>query len=96
MSWKIPRTQGWVLHDGRYVEDLTVERRSDFYVLAAHDGLRPDRTDQWRFYVLDTDAINRELGDQKSFAEGSVRRIFEVESMTYEELSETTLVRSEV
>lgn len=91
VTWQIHRTQGWDLGEDGYTKNPLFERRSDFYVLAMHNGIRPDVTDEWRFFVIATDAINEVLGDQKSITERSVRRTFGIEPINYEELAQLRL-----
>jgi hypothetical protein len=91
VTWQIHKTQGWELGDDGYTKNEKLERRSDFYVLAMHDGIRPDMTDEWMFYVISTRDINEVLGNQKNITEGSVRRRFDIEPISYEELSQLAL-----
>lgn len=82
-AWNVRKTQGWVLIDGTYVIDEREERRSDLYVFALHDGVRPDDFEEWRFYVVPTDRINVELGDQKTVSESSLIHRLGISALTY-------------
>ncbi len=84
--WGIARSKGWVLTDGVYVVDPTLERRSDLYVFALHTGTHPDDVTEWRFHVVWTEAIDRELDDQKTITESSLIRRFSSALLTYDEL----------
>ena len=84
--WGVARSKGWVLTDGVYVVDPTLERRSDLYVFGLHTGTRPDDVAEWRFYVVWTEDIDRELDDQKSISESSLVSRFSSTALTYKEL----------
>jgi len=58
------------------------------HVPGLHDGTRPDKVGEWRFYVVPTEAIDAELDIQKTISEASLVRRFDVPSLTYLELSE--------
>jgi hypothetical protein len=92
-SWGVGRSEGWVLVDGFYEIDPILERRSDFYVFGVHDGVRPDRSSEWRFYVVATQSIDDLLSDQKSITESSLVDRFGVEPMTFSDLSQEGLSR---
>lgn len=92
-KWTIGKTQGWVLTDGQYNVVETEERRSDYYVLAAHSGLRPDDVTEWRFYVVATAMINDRLGDQQTISEPSLASQLNLTPISYTDLCDTRLTR---
>lgn len=93
-KWSIGKTQGWVLTDGQYEVVETAERRSDYYVLAAHSGVRPDDMTEWRFYVIPTPLIDGRLGDQQTISETSLVRQFDIGPISHAELCNTRLTRT--
>jgi hypothetical protein len=91
--WSVAKSQDWVLIDGVYAFDGKFGRSSDFYVFALHGGIRPDALAEWRFYVVPTQRIDAELGDQKTITESTVQRRFAVPALDYSELCNLTIAR---
>ena len=65
----VGKTKSWNAKKNEF--DDFFDRSSDVYVFCVHaekkrDIVDPLNTDQWLFYVLSTNRINSELGDQKS------------------------------
>lgn len=78
VTFNIPRTRAWNPQSGTYSR---VERRqADVYVFAllAHEEkatIDPLNVNQWEFYVLPTEVIESQLGEQKSVTLGRIRRL---------------------
>lgn len=71
IKFDIRPTQGWDSKDNKM--DNEIKRQSDVYVfcLLSHkdkDTVDPLNLDQWEFYVLDTETINKRLGSQKTIS----------------------------
>ena len=74
----IRRAKGWDPADNSW--DETVRRRADVYVfcLLGHDSgsaVDPLDMDQWQFYVVTTDQLDRELGAQQSLGLSTLRQL---------------------
>ena len=86
----IQKTHGWDAASSKYDEDL--KRQADVYVfcLLKHTDQRtinPLNLSQWVFYLVKTQVLDRECGDQKSI---SLKRLEEIggKPCVYEELAE--------
>jgi len=51
------------------------------------DTIDPLNLNQWDFYILDTDVLNNEVGEQKTIALSSLRHLAPIKS-TYQEIKE--------
>lgn len=73
---------------GKY--DLISERHSDVYVFCVfsctdRESANPLNLDQWKFFVVDTETINRRKGPQKTISLSEVRK-FGFPELNFEEL----------
>ncbi|MBS1257002.1 MAG: hypothetical protein MAG551_00037 [Candidatus Scalindua arabica] len=68
IQFSIQPTQGWDATSNTYSSERV--RQSDIYVFCvlSHKNKKtidPLNLDQWEFYVIDTDRLNRSVGNQK-------------------------------
>ena len=60
-------------------------------MFGVHDGVRPGRSSEWRFYVVATQSIDDLLGNQKTITESSLVERFGIEPMTFSDLRQASL-----
>lgn len=78
IRFSIRPAMGWDPNDNSW--DETVRRRADVYVLCLlgeNDGgtIDPLDMDQWRFFVVATEQLDKDLGPQKSIGLSTLRRL---------------------
>lgn len=89
ITFDIRPTNGWDSDTNEYSSEC--KRQSDVYVfcLLNHkdkDTVDPLNLEQWRFYVLDTNTINKKLGKQKTIVLNSLLKLDPIE-VGYGEIS---------
>ncbi len=67
--------------------DGTKRRRSDVYVFCVHDGVCPDKPEEWMFLVVATSSLDEVCGDQQTITLGSLRTRLAPEECGYEDLA---------
>jgi hypothetical protein len=83
ISFDIRRTYGWDEEANRRTGE--VMRHAQVYVFCLLDHkdkttVDPLNLDQWRFFILETDILNRELGEQKTMGLRRLRSLDPVEA----------------
>jgi hypothetical protein len=83
ISFDIRRKYGWDEETNRRSGNFM--RHAQVYVFCLLDNkdnttIDPLNLDQWRFYILQTDILNRELGDQKTIGLRRLRSLDPVEA----------------
>jgi len=89
ISFGIQPTVKWNEDGTRSTEKI---RQADVYIFCvlAHqdeDTIDPLNLDQWDFYILNTDVLNNEVGEQKTIALSSLLHLAPIKS-TYQEIKE--------
>ena len=89
--FSVPQTQGWDSVTNTY--DSERKRQADIYVFCVHKHKEQETVDpldleQWAFYVIDTNTLNNEIGEQKSL---SLKKLKDLgaECAVYDSLNET-------
>lgn len=90
-TWSIARAAAWQAAEDGYAWDPDQVRRSDWYVFAVHDGVRPGNTDEWTFRPVETKAINLRLSEQLTVGVSTLDRMFSPPALTYDELGRSNL-----
>jgi len=80
--FSIPKTRGWDPKTNKL--DKVSERHSDVYVFCLLDHLDyrtidPLNLNQWKFFVISTKIIDKELGDKKSISLNKLKSLNPVE-----------------
>lgn len=90
ISFGIQPTRGWNAKTNEISE--LKQRQADAYIfclLAEKDPekVNPMALEQWEFYILNTEVLNQELGDQKTLSLGRLRTLDPVQA-NYSNLSD--------
>ena len=88
IQFSIRPTKGWDPKNNSYTTDI--KRQSDLYVFCIlnhkeKSTVDPLNLEQWLFYVLNTNILNSELGNQKTITLSSLKNLNPIES-TYSDL----------
>jgi hypothetical protein len=72
------------------------DRQADVYVFCLHkeknhENVNPLLTNQWTFYVVETNLINKKLGDQKSVRISTIENILGVKQIAYSDLRDAIM-----
>jgi hypothetical protein len=91
IQFNIQPTLGWNATSNTYATKR--ERQSDVYVFSVlshknKETVDPLNLDQWEFYVISTEALNRAVGDQKTIGLSSLKQLGPIEA-TYESIGST-------
>ena len=88
LNWDIAPHSAWIAGNQGFIRDEQKKRRSDLYVFAVHDGIKPAHMSEWSFRVVKTRSIDETLGDQKSITLTSLDRQLNPQILSYSELSD--------
>jgi hypothetical protein len=83
INFDIRQTYGWDEKSNRRIDKVMRHAQVYVFCLLAHkekSTIDPLNLDQWRFYILQTDILNRELGDQKTMGFRRLRSLDPVEA----------------
>lgn len=88
ISFNISKTKGWDSKTNEYSDRIA--RQADIYVFALLDHINQDSIDpmnleQWTFYVINTETIDKRLKDAKSAGISTLERIGAVKC-TFDEI----------